>query len=163
MTNEMAKHQLQPTLPRREAYRSEVETQRNAIYRACPRDLVIDRRHALVRVGATMVTGVGAVMARRYLIRGLLGDGFTRADVADALAASADEMDRAQGELPIHEPGAKQLREWMERTLPAPLDVLDTGRSMTNTERRQGTLHLGSRGWRTPAGSPPQTQTPPHA
>src|SRR5437870_4468692 len=115
MVNELAKQQLRPRLPATEAWVSEIETQRKAIYRDCPRGVVIDRGHALARVGGSMVTGGGAIMARRYLIRGLLGDGFTRAEVARALAASEDELDRAQGKLPIHEPGAAKLRELLAR------------------------------------------------
>src|SRR5512138_2377640 len=98
---EIRELQLRPTVFRRQGWTSEIRTQRNAIYRDCPNGLVVDRGHALTRVAGVMQTGVGAVMARRYLIRGLLADGFTADEVAHALSASADEMTRAQGELPI--------------------------------------------------------------
>jgi hypothetical protein len=163
-TNEEIRElQLRPTVFRRQGWQSEIDTQQKAIFRDCPRSLVIDRAHALVRVGATMCTGVGALMARRYLIRGLLGDGFSRADVANALAASAEEMDRAQGELPIHEPGAKKLAELRQRELSHQAN--NEGYNVTSSpgERREGNLTRGSRGWRTPADRFPQTTTPPHA
>lgn len=163
MVNEFASDYRFDIHPRREAWRAEIETQRNAIYRACPRDLVVDREQALVRVGATMVTGVGALMTRRYVIRGLLGDGFTRAEVARALAASTDELDRAQSKLPIHEPGAKQLAELLARVIPSGAPVVDEQRSMSNAERRQGNLVRGSRGFRQPEDWPQPTTTPPHA
>jgi len=162
MVNELAKFQLQPTTNRRESWRSEMETRRKAIYRDCPRGLVLDREHALARVGGSMVTGGGAVMARRYLIRGLLGDGFSYDEVAEALAASADEMRRAQGQLPIHEPGVKQLAELRAAMPRSDSPVLDQERSEANTERRQGNLLRGSRGWKTPPEYFPQTTTPPH-
>src|SRR4029450_8274147 len=87
MVNELAVMQLTPKNTPREAWRSEIETQRKAIYRDCPRDLVIDEEHALARVGGTMCGGAGAPMARRYLIKGLRADGFAESDIARGRAA----------------------------------------------------------------------------
>src|SRR4029453_4988966 len=162
MVNELAKLQLAPTVNRREPWRSEIETQRHAIYRDCPRDLVIDEGHALARVGGTMCGGAGAPMARRYLIKGLRADGFAESDIARALAASPDEMRRALGKLPIHEPGARKLRDLLARVVSPGDDALLLARSRPNTEERQGTIVRGSRGWRTPSDGVPQDQhTPP--
>jgi len=163
MVNELAVKQLTPKNTPREAWRAEIETQRKAIYRDCPRDLVIDEEHALARVGGTMCGGAGAPMARRYLIKGLRADGFAESDIARALAASPDEMRRALGRLPIHEPGARKLRELLARVVSPGDDALLLARSRPNTEERQGTIVRGSRGWRTPSDGFPQTQTPPHA
>jgi hypothetical protein len=163
-TNEEIRElQLRPTVFRRQAWQSEIDTQRKAIYRDCPRGLVIDRGHALARVAGVMLAGSGGPMALRYVIRGLLGDGFTRAEVGAALRASAEEMDRAQGELPIHAPGVKKLDELRQRTLAHQSN--DEGYNVTSSpgERRAGNLTRGSRGWRTPEDRFPQTTTPPHA
>src|SRR4029453_10051687 len=163
MVNELAVKQLTPKNTPREAWRAEIETQRKAIYRDCPRDLVIDEEHALARVGGTMCGGAGAPMARRYLIKGLRADGFAESDIARALAASPDEMRRALGRLPIHEPRRAKLRELLAQRRPDPEPENTTTRSMANSDRRQGNVRRGSRGWRTPDDAFPQTQTPPHA
>ena len=151
MVNELAKKQLLPgTNRRREAWSSEIQTQRRALYRDCPITEVIDRAHALARVAGVMQGGHGSVMARRYLIRGLLGDGFTYAEVADALRTSADEMRRAQGELPLWDYGVKKLAALDARERGLITNVIDEGRSMPNTERRQGNLRRSSDGFRAP-------------
>lgn len=163
MVNELAVKQLTPTNGRREAWRSELETQRKAIYRDCPRDLVIDDDHALSRVAGVMQAGAGAPMARRYLIKGLRADGFAEADIARALRASPDELARAFGKLPLWDVGISRLNELKARTLSAPGDALEPGRSMSNAEQRQGNLLRGSRGWRTPRESRELSTTPRHA
>lgn len=150
MVNELAKRQLQPRLPAREGWRGELETRRKAIYRDCPITEVIDREHALARVAGVMQGGHGSTMARRYLIRGLLGDGFTYADVAQALRAERDEMERAQGELPLWEYGVKALAALHDVTPPSDSPVIDEGRSVPNTPRRQGNLKRASDGFRSP-------------
>src|SRR6267142_5352473 len=154
---------LRPTNPRIPAWYSEVETQRKAIYRDCPRGLVIDRGHALARVAGVMLAGAGGPMALRYVIRGLLSDGFSRAEVGAALRASDEDMDRAQGKLPIHEPGEKKLAELRGRQLAHQAN--DEGYNVTSSpgDRRAGNLIRGSRGWRTPEARFPPTTTPPHA
>lgn len=158
MVNKMAVAMLTPSPPPLEAWRSELETQRKAIYRDCPRDRVIDREHALVKVAGVMLEGTGAVIARRYVLRGLLNDGFSRADVARVLHATPEELDRATGELAIYAEGAKKLAELLERTLPTLKH--DTGyvTSMARPEDRQGNLTAGSRGWRTPPDAFPQSR-----
>src|SRR4029450_12244169 len=162
MINELAKRQLQPTVNRREAWRSETETQRKAILRDCPRDMAADPRPALARVAGVMQPGQAAPLARRALIKGLLADGHSAIDVARALAAPDDEMVRARGALPIHEPSAKKLGELLSRTLPPPDNYAGYNTTSSPGEDRQGNLRRGSRGWRTPPDGFPQTQPPPH-
>lgn len=154
--------QMRPTVLRRQGWTSEIRTQRNAIYRDCPAGVVIDRGHALTRVAGVMQAGIGATMARRYLIRGLMADGFTYDEVARALAASRAEMDRAQADLPIWKAGVERLRELEARELSHQSN--DEGYNVTSSpgERREGNLLRGSRGWRTPPANFPQTTTPPH-
>jgi hypothetical protein len=155
--------QMRPTVFRREAWQSEIDTQRKAIFRDCPAGVVVDRGQAITRAAGVMLAGMGAPMALRYLIRGLLSDGFTAAEVAHALKATKEEMARAQGELPIHEPGAKKLAELRQRELSHQSN--DEGYNVTSSpgDKRQGDLVRGSRGWRTPEHNFPQTTTPPHA
>src|SRR5258705_7351446 len=151
MVNELTTRQLNPgTNRRRDAWSSEIATQRHALYRDCPITVVIDRGHALARVAGVMQGGHGSVMARRYLIRGLLGDGFTYAEVADALRATVDEMRRAQDKLPLWDYGVKQLAALEARERGLVTDVIDEGRSMPNTSRRQGNLVRASDGFRSP-------------
>src|SRR5258705_12594411 len=151
MVNELTTRQLNPgTNRRRDAWSSEIATQRHALYRDCPITEVIDRGHALARVAGVMQGGHGSVMARRYLIRGLLGDGFTYAEVALALRASADEMTRARGELPLWDYGVKALAALDAVTPPSDSPVIEEGRSLPNTPRRQGNLIRASDGFRSP-------------
>src|SRR5512145_2775927 len=116
--NEFAKSNLAPVVNRREAWRSEIETQRNAIYRDCPTGFAVDRGHALQRVAGVMLAGVGSVLAQRYLIRGLLADGFSVPDIAHALRASPEQIASAQGALPIWKQGAEKLAALLARSLP---------------------------------------------
>jgi hypothetical protein len=162
MVNELAVRQLNPGQRPMEAWRGEMRTQLHAIARECPRDLALDHEHALVRVAGVMLAGAGVPLARRALIRGLLSDGHSTWDVERALRCTPGEIERAQGALPIHEPGVQKRRELLARLLPIPGDQLEESRSMSNADRRQGNLVRGSRGWRTPEGSPNETTTPRH-
>src|SRR5258705_13923997 len=64
MANELTTRQLQPgTNRRRQAWSSEIATQRHALYRDCPITEVIDRGHALARVAGVMQGGHGSTNA----------------------------------------------------------------------------------------------------
>lgn len=163
MAQPETKAMLRPVNPRRAAWGSEIQTQINAIYRDTPRSVVVDRGQALQRAAGVMLGGDGALMARRYLIRGLLGDGFTEAEVVQALSLVPDELARAKGPLPIHQANAKKLAELLARELPHVSDDAGYTTSSDRRDKRQGDLVRGSRGWRTPPDSLPQTTTPKHA
>ena len=143
---------------RREAWRSEIETQRKAILRDCPRAMAVDRAHALTKVAGVMQGGEGSILAQRYILRGLLGDGFSRAEVARALRATPEQIDSAMGDLPIYAPGAKKMQELLERVMPVHLNAAGYEYSSPEGDRRQGNVHFGSRGWRTPGNGFPQTR-----
>jgi hypothetical protein len=160
--NQQALEKLHPTVFRRQAWTSEIRTQRNAIYRDCPAGVVVDRGHALTRAAGVMQTGVGAPMARRYLIRGLMADAFTYDEVANALKASREEMDRAMADLPIWKAGVERLRALESRELPHQANNEGYVEAQSAGERRSGDLIRGSRGWRTQQDKFPQTTTPPH-